>query len=62
MTTAVLESESTASSAEAPTASDPPRELVEPDEQPLELILARNLVSIVSLAAFLVDVEGHIVF
>ena len=31
-------------------------------EQPLELILARNLVSIVSLAAFLVDVDGHIVF
>lgn len=33
-----------------------------PDEQPLELILARNLISIVALAAFLVDVEGHIVF
>jgi PAS domain-containing protein len=31
-------------------------------EQPLELILARNLVSIVSLAALLVDVEGQIVF
>ena len=31
-------------------------------DQPLELILARNLVSIVSLAAFLVDVEGRIVF
>ncbi len=31
-------------------------------EQPLELILARNLVSIVLLAAFLVDVEGRIVF
>ena len=31
-------------------------------EQPLELILARNLVSIVSLAALLVDVEGRIVF
>ena len=30
--------------------------------QPLELILARNLVSIVSLAAILVDVEGRIVF
>jgi PAS domain-containing protein len=53
--------ESTAASAEAPTGSDPPRE-DEPDEQPLELILARNLVSIVSLAAFLVDVDGHIVF
>jgi PAS domain-containing protein len=31
-------------------------------EQPLELILARNLISIVSLAAFLVDAEGHIAF
>jgi len=31
-------------------------------EQPLELILARNLVSIVSLAALLVDVEGRIIF
>jgi PAS domain-containing protein len=31
-------------------------------EQPLELILARNLVSIVSLAAFLVDVDGRIAF
>jgi PAS domain-containing protein len=56
------EFESTGSPAEAPTASDPPREALEPDEQPLELILARNLVSIVSLAAFLVDVDGHIVF
>jgi PAS domain-containing protein len=36
--------------------------LSEPDQQPLELILARNLVSIISLAAFLVSVEGHIVF
>src|SRR3954471_144602 len=34
----------------------------EPDEQPLELILARNLISIVSLAAILVDVNGDIVF
>ena|SRR5436305_589531 len=32
------------------------------EEQPLELILARNLVSIVSLAALLVDVDGRIVF
>jgi PAS domain-containing protein len=32
------------------------------DEQPLELILARNLVSIVSIPALLVDVEGRIVF
>jgi PAS domain-containing protein len=31
-------------------------------EQPLELILARNLISLVSLAAILVDVEGDIVF
>jgi PAS domain-containing protein len=30
--------------------------------QPLELILARNLVSIVSLAALLVDVDGQVVF
>ena len=34
----------------------------QPGQQPLELILARNLVSIISLAAFLVDVEGDIVF
>ena|SRR5579864_8221450 len=31
-------------------------------EQPLELILARNLISIISLGAMLVDVEGAIVF
>jgi PAS domain-containing protein len=31
-------------------------------EQPLELILARNLVSVISLAAVLVDAEGRIVF
>jgi PAS domain-containing protein len=30
--------------------------------QPLELILARNLMSIISLAAVLVDAEGRIVF
>jgi PAS domain-containing protein len=30
--------------------------------RPLELILARNLVSLVSLAAVLVDVDGQIVF
>ena len=35
---------------------------MEDQGQPLELILARNLVSIVSLAALLVDVEGRIVF
>ena len=40
----------------------PRRDVREPKQQPLELILARNLVSIVSLAAFLVDVEGRIVF
>jgi PAS domain-containing protein len=33
-----------------------------PEEQPLELILARNLVSIVSLPAFLIDAEGRIAF
>jgi PAS domain-containing protein len=31
-------------------------------EQPLELILARNLISIISLGAMLVDTEGAIVF
>jgi PAS domain-containing protein len=31
-------------------------------EQPLELILARNLISIVSIAALLVDADGRIVF
>jgi PAS domain-containing protein len=31
-------------------------------EQPLELILARNLASLISLAAVLMDVEGAIVF
>ena len=31
-------------------------------EVPLELILARNLVSILSLAAFVVDTDGEIVF
>jgi PAS domain-containing protein len=30
--------------------------------QPLELILARNLVSLVTLAAVLIDVEGAIIF
>src|SRR3954453_3084861 len=33
-----------------------------PGEPPLELILARNLVSIISLAAVLVDVEGALVY
>src|SRR5256885_17211338 len=32
------------------------------DEQPLELILARNLISIISIAALLVDSDGRIVF
>src|SRR5438270_14029565 len=31
-------------------------------DQPLELILARNLVTIISLAAFLFDAEGRLVF
>ena len=35
---------------------------MEDQGQPLELILARNLVSIVSVAALLVDVEGRIIF
>lgn len=30
--------------------------------QPLELILARNLVSLITLAAVLIDVEGAIIF
>ena len=33
-----------------------------PAERPLELILARNLVSIISLAAVLVDIEGALVY
>jgi PAS domain-containing protein len=36
--------------------------LGEDAQQPLELILARNLVSIISLAAVLVDVEGALVY
>jgi PAS domain-containing protein len=32
------------------------------DEQPLELILARNLISILSLPAILVDADGRLVF
>ena len=40
----------------------PPDEIDDAVERPLELILARNLVSIISLAAFLVDVDGDIVF
>ena len=41
-------------------AEQPPQ--AEVREQPLELILARNLVSLISLAAVLMDVEGAIVF
>ncbi len=36
--------------------------MTEGREQPLELILARNLISIISLGAMLVDTEGAIVF
>ena|SRR5947209_15668891 len=36
--------------------------MAEPEAQPLELILARNLITIISLAAILVDSEGTIVF
>lgn len=36
--------------------------MTDADEQPLELILARNLVSLISLGAILVDSEGAIVF
>ncbi len=38
------------------------RPLIDPGEQPLELILARNLISIISLAAVLIDTSGAIVF
>jgi PAS domain-containing protein len=38
------------------------RPLADPGEQPLELILARNLISIISLAAVLIDTSGAIVF
>jgi PAS domain-containing protein len=48
--------------ASTPTASESPAQVGDREQHPLELILARNLVSIVSLAAFLVDVEGHVVF
>jgi PAS domain-containing protein len=43
-------------------AMKPTQSREEDQEHPLELILARNLVSIVSLAALLVDVDGRIVF
>jgi len=38
------------------------RPMAQAAEQPLELILARNLVSLITLAAVLIDVEGAIVF
>ena len=38
------------------------RQTADGAEQPLELILARNLVSLISLAAVLMNVEGAIVF
>ena len=41
-------------------AEQPPQ--AEVREQPIELILARNMVSLISLAAVLMDVEGAIVF
>jgi PAS domain-containing protein len=40
----------------------PRDDTTEAEEHPLELILARNLVSILSLPAVLVDTEGRIVF
>ncbi|MCP9490048.1 MAG: PAS domain-containing protein [Solirubrobacteraceae bacterium MAG38_C4-C5] len=33
-----------------------------PPQQPLELILARNLISIVQVAAFLTDAQGDVLF
>jgi PAS domain-containing protein len=40
-----------------------PERLAEPlDEKPLELILARNLISIISIAALLIDADNRIVF
>jgi PAS domain-containing protein len=36
--------------------------MADTEEQPLELILSRNLISIISLAAMLVDMKGGIVF
>jgi PAS domain-containing protein len=41
---------------------EPAANTAQEQDQPLELILARNLVSILSLAALLVDVDGRIVF
>ncbi len=53
----------TAPARRAPTrGATPAARGLDPAEEPLELILARNLVSIVSLAAFLVDVDGQIAF
>lgn len=36
--------------------------MTDDEGQPLELILARNLISLITLAAMLVDIEGAIVF
>jgi PAS domain-containing protein len=51
-----------AATASATSEPELPDQVDGPEQQPLELILARNLISIVSLAAFLVNVEGHVVF
>jgi PAS domain-containing protein len=40
----------------------PPGAREEPPEAPLELILARNLISIISVPAILVDADGRFVF
>ena len=45
-----------------PTADAGQQPATDAGEQPLELILARNLVSLISLAAVLIDVHGSIVF
>jgi PAS domain-containing protein len=42
--------------------TEPPPRGRGPEQQPLELILARNLVSLISVAAFLVNIDGHVVF
>lgn len=47
---------------EYPIADTEERRMADAGEQPLELILARNLVSLITLAAVLIDVTGAIVF
>jgi PAS domain-containing protein len=42
--------------------ADAPADSTAPGEQPLELILARNLVSIIALPALVFDVDGQVVF